>query len=120
MQTGEIVLMAEFRLERGERAEILAEMEELARRRREKQPLDLPSAGSAFRRPAQGYAAAMIDEAGLRGLRVGGAAVSEKHAGFIVNLGGATAEDVRRLIEEVQKRVFARTGVLLEPEIRLL
>lgn len=120
MQTGEIVLQAEFRLERGERAEILAEMEELARRRREKQPLDLPSAGSAFRRPAQGYAAAMIDEAGLRGLRVGGAAVSEKHAGFIVNLGGATAEDVRRLIGEVQKRVYARTGVLLEPEIRLL
>ena len=120
METGEIVLQARFQLEPGVREEIEAEMEDLARRRREKQPLEFPSAGSAFRRPAQGYAAAMIDEAGLRGLRVGGAAVSEKHAGFIVNLGGATAKDVLQLIELVQNRVYERFGVLLEPEIRLL
>ncbi len=109
-----------FTLEPGEPAQIRARMEELARRRREKQPLDKPSAGSAFKRPQGGYAAALIDEAGLKGLRVGGAAVSEKHAGFIVNLGGATADDVRRLIAELQRRVFAASGVSLEPEIRIL
>ena len=95
-------------------------MRELAARRREKQPLDLPSAGSTFKRPVGGFAAALIDQAGLKGTRVGGAAVSEKHAGFVVNLGGATAEDVKRLIALVQQRVLETSGIQLEPEIRIL
>ena len=95
-------------------------MTELARRRREKQPLDWPSAGSTFKRPAQGYAAQLIDEAGLRGLRVGGAQVSQKHTGFIVNAGGATARDVLELMSRVQEAVFERSGVRLEPEVRIL
>ena len=86
----------------------------------DKQPLDLPSAGSAFKRPANGYAAAMIDAAGLKGFAVGGAMVSTKHAGFIVNAGGATYDDVRELIEEVRRRVLSREGVLLEPEIKII
>ena len=95
-------------------------MDELAERRRASQPLDVPSAGSAFKRPANGYAAAMIDGCGLRGLRVGGACVSEKHAGFIVNTGGATCADVLELIEKVRRAVFERFGTELEPEIRVV
>ena len=83
------------------------------------QPLNLPSAGSAFKRPASGYAAALIDQAGLTGFRVGGAAISEKHAGFAVNLGGATAADVRELLAQVSNRVFEASGIRLEPEIRI-
>ena len=92
----------------------------MAARRKEKQPLDLPSAGSTFKRPAGGYAAALIDQAGLKGLQVGGAAVSEKHAGFVVNLGEATAEDVKRLIGLIQDRVLETSGISLEPEVRIL
>ena len=95
-------------------------MAELSARRRKSQPLDLPSAGSAFKRPANGYAAAMIDEAGLKGYRVGGAQVSEKHAGFIVNRGGATFDDVLRVIGHVRETVMARFQTELEPEIRII
>ena len=109
-----------FCLQPGEREQIQEKMRELAARRREKQPLDLPSAGSTFKRPVGGFAAALIDQAGLKGTRVGGAAVSEKHAGFVVNLGGATAEDVKRLIALVQQRVLETSGIQLEPEIRIL
>lgn len=115
-----LILSAEMELEPGDGEESRARMEELARRRREKQPLEWPSAGSTFKRPEGHFAAALIDQCGLKGLTVGGAQVSEKHAGFVVNRGGATAEDVRRLMEQVQERVFRETGVTLEPEVRFL
>ena len=114
-----IILWAEFTLTPAEPDAIRARMQELMQKRRASQPLDLPSAGSAFKRPKTGYAAQMIDETGLRGYRRGGAAVSEKHAGFVVNLGGATAQDVRDVLRDVQTAVQARTGVRLEPEIRI-
>ena len=114
-----IILWAEFTLTPAEPDAIRARMQELMQKRRASQPLDLPSAGSAFKRPKTGYAAQMIDEAGLRGYRRGGAAVSEKHAGFVVNLGGATAQDVRDVLRDVQTAVLKRTGVRLEPEIRI-
>ena len=114
-----IVVAAEFRLIPGDEAAIKAKMQELIGRRRSSQPLELPSAGSAFKRPATGYAAAMIDQTGLKGYRVGGAAVSEKHAGFVVNLGGATASDVRTLLQQVSDRVYDATGIRLEPEVRI-
>ena len=114
-----IVVSAVFRLSPKPVDEIRGAMQELMKRRSASQPLDVPSAGSAFKRPATGYAAAMIDEAGLRGYRVGNAAISQKHAGFAVNLGGATAKDVRKLLADVSDRVFDNTGVRLEPEIRI-
>lgn len=117
---GCVLLSAVFRLEQGDGEEIAAKMRELNQRRREKQPLDLPSAGSAFKRPEGHFAAALIDEAGLKGFRVGGAQVSEKHAGFIVNKGGATAADILALIEQVRQRVLDQTGVELEPEVRVI
>ncbi|MBQ3077091.1 MAG: UDP-N-acetylmuramate dehydrogenase [Clostridia bacterium] len=118
MENGDIVLAATFRLQKDDPQAIGARMEELARRRREKQPLHLPSAGSTFKRPAEGYAAQMIDECGLKGLRVGGAVVSEKHAGFLCNDGGATAADFLALMDQVQRRVQERFGVRLAPEVR--
>ena len=118
-ETGGIVLGAVFALTPKPEEEIRAVMQDLTNRRRNAQPLDLPSAGSAFKRPVGGYAAAMIDEAGLKGYRVGGAGVSEKHAGFVVNLGSATARDVKALLQDVSDRVYARTGIRLEPEIRI-
>ena len=114
-----IILWAEFTLTPAEPDAIRARMQELMQKRRASQPLDLPSAGSAFKRPKTGYAAQMIDETSLRGYRRGGAAVSEKHAGFVVNLGGATAQDVRDVLRDVQTAVQKRTGVRLEPEIRI-
>ena len=114
-----IVVSAVFTLTEKPVEEIRAVMQNLRARRRASQPLDLPSAGSVFKRPVGGYAAAMIDETGLKGYRVGGAAVSEKHAGFAVNVGGATAEDVKRLLSDVADKVFDRTGIRLEPEIRI-
>ena len=114
-----IVVSAVFTLTEKPVEEIRAVMQNLMARRRASQPLDLPSAGSVFKRPVGGYAAAMIDETGLKGYRVGGAAVSEKHAGFAVNVGGATAEDVKRLLSDVADKVFDRTGIRLEPEIRI-
>lgn len=115
-----VILSAEFALSEGSRDEIAAVMQDLAGRRREKQPLEYPSAGSAFRRPSGHYAGALIEEAGLKGMRIGGAAVSEKHAGFIVNLGGASAKDVKELIALVQERVREKSGISLEPEIRIV
>ena len=115
-----VILSVRVKLEKGDREEIRAKMAELMTRRRTSQPLELPSAGSTFKRPATGYAAAMIEAAGLKGLRVGDAQVSEKHAGFVVNRGRATCKDVLRLMEQVQDRVEQDTGVRLEPEVRIL
>ena len=114
-----IVLSATFALTPKPEAEVRAVMKELMGKRTASQPLDLPSAGSAFKRPVGGYAAALIDEAGLRGYRVGGAAISEKHTGFAVNLGDATARDVRNLLEQVSNIVYERSGIRLEPEVRI-
>ena len=114
-----IVVWAEFTLTPEQPETIKEKMRELMAKRKASQPLDLPSAGSAFKRPLGGYAAALIDQAGLKGYRVGGAAVSEKHAGFAVNLGGATAQDVVNLLEQVSDKVFEHSGIRLEPEIRL-
>lgn len=114
-----IVLFADFRLQPQPEVAIREKMQELMAKRRASQPLDLPSAGSAFKRPATGYAAALIDQTGLKGFQIGGAAVSEKHAGFVVNLGGATAGDVRALLAAVAARVEAAHGIHLEPEVRI-
>ena len=118
-ETGDIVISADFALTQKEPEEIKARMKELIGKRSASQPLDLPSAGSAFKRPVGGYAAALIDQSGLKGFRIGGAAVSEKHAGFVVNLGGATAEDVKELMRQVSDRVFEAQGIRLEPEVRI-
>ena len=120
-----LILEAVFLLEPGDPVEIKARMDDFAARRREKQPLEYPSAGSTFKRPpaVDGepvYAAALIDRCGLKGLTVGGAQVSEKHAGFIVNKGGATCKDIVELMARVRERVFRETGVTLEPEVRYL
>lgn len=117
--TRAIVLSASICLQRGAAEEIRATMQTLAARRREKQPLEYPSAGSTFKRPAGAFAAALIDEAGLRGYRIGGACVSEKHAGFVVNTGGATAQDVLDVMAHVQETVLQRTGIRLEPEVEI-
>ena len=114
-----IVLSAVFALIPGATEEIRGKMKDLMGRRSASQPLDLPSAGSAFKRPVGGYAAALIDQAGLKGDRVGDAAISEKHAGFAVNLGNATASDVRALLEQVSDIVFDKSGIRLEPEVRI-
>ena len=95
-------------------------MNELSAVRKASQPLDVPSAGSAFKRPKEGFAAVLIDEAGLKGFSIGGAQVSEKHAGFIINKGGATCDDVLSLIEHIKKTVIRVFGIELEPEIRLI
>ena len=117
---GCLVLSVVFRLEKGDGEAIAAKMRELNERRRDKQPLDLPSAGSAFKRPEGYYAAALIDEAGLKGYTVGGAQVSEKHAGFVVNIGGATSHDVYDLMMHVRNTVYREKGVQMEPEIIIL
>ncbi len=114
------VLEAIFSLKPGNKEEIKARMDELAAMRKAKQPLEYASAGSTFKRPEGHFAGKLIMEAGLRGYRVGGAQVSEKHCGFVVNTGGATAADVLAVIREVQKRVKENTGIMLEPEVILL
>lgn len=119
-RTGWCVLKAQLQLAEGQRAAIEAKMEQLLNRRKEKQPLEYPSAGSTFKRPEGAFAGALIEQAGLRGAQVGGAAVSEKHCGFIVNLGGATCADVLALAEQVQRVVKERTGYTLEKEIRVV
>ena len=116
---GGIVVDAVFKLTPADPAEIKAKMKELQGKRSASQPLDLPSAGSAFKRPVGGYAAALIDQAGLKGFQVGGAAISTKHAGFAVNVGGATAEDVQNLLTQVSDLVFEKSGIRLEPEVRI-
>lgn len=119
MDAGWIVLAATLRLAPGERDAIRAKMDDLARRRSDKQPLELPSAGSTFKRPEGHFAGKLIQDAGMRGHRVGGAMVSEKHCGFVVNAGGATARDVRAVIRDVQDAVSSQFGVRLEPEVRM-
>lgn len=118
--TGKLILGAHLQLHPSTQETVKASMDELRAKRMQSQPLEFPSAGSTFKRPAQGYAAAMIDQAGLKGYTVGGAQVSEKHAGFVVNRGGATFEDVVTLMEHIQDVVYERTGVRLEPEVKLL
>ena len=117
--TGDIVISADFLLTKAEPEAIKARMKELIGKRSASQPLDLPSAGSAFKRPVGGYAAALIDQAGLKGYQVGGAAISSKHAGFAVNLGGATAQDVKNLLQQVSDKVYENSGIRLEPEVRI-
>lgn len=118
-ESGGIVLSADFRLTPRPMEEIRGLMRQLQEKRRASQPLELPSAGSAFKRPARGYAAALIDQAGLKGFRVGDAAISQKHAGFAVNLGAATARDVRQLLTRVSDKVYEHSGIRLEPEVRI-
>ena len=118
-ETGEIVVSAEFALAPKDPQQIKDTMRELMGKRSASQPLDLPSAGSAFKRPVGGYAAALIDQAGLKGYQVGGAAISTKHAGFAVNMGGATSEDVKTLLRRVSDMVYERSGIRLEPEVRI-
>ena len=115
-----VVLSAKLKLNQGDEADIRARMEDLIRRRKEKQPLEFPSAGSTFKRPEGHFAGALIEQCGLKGASVGGAQVSEKHAGFIINTGGATCADVLALIEKIRAVVLERTGVALEPEIRVI
>ncbi len=115
-----VILRTTFSLSPDDRETIRARMRDLAARRRASQPLDVPSAGSTFKRPVGGYASALIDQAGLKGFAVGGAMVSEKHAGFVVNAGGATCADILRLMEHIQRTVLARSGVALEPEVLIL
>ena len=118
-ETGDIVLSAEFTLTPAEPETVRARMKELIGKRTASQPLDLPSAGSAFKRPVGGYAAALIEQAGLKGFRVGNAGISEKHAGFAVNLGGATANEMKTLLQTVSDRVYENSGIRLESEIRI-
>ena len=120
LRRGAIVVSACFELRRDDPEAIQERLRDLANRRREKQPLNLPSAGSTFKRPEGHFAGALIEQCKLKGCRIGGAQVSEKHAGFIVNVGEATAADILNLIEHVQHVVQAQTGVHLETEVRVL
>ncbi len=117
--TDDIVVSVDFRLPAASMAEVMEKIKELIAKRSASQSLDLPSAGSAFKRPVGGYAAALIDQAGLKGYRVGDAAISEKHAGFAVNLGSATAEDVKTLLRQVSDKVYETSGIRIEPEVRI-
>ncbi len=117
---GLVVLTATFALRKGNPDTIRARMDDLTHKRESKQPLDMPSAGSTFKRPEGYFAGKLIMDAGLQGYQVGGAAVSKKHAGFVVNMGGATAADVHAVIEHVQDEVERQFGVRLEPEVRFL
>ena len=114
------ILSATFTLREDDTGPIRERMADYARRRMEKQPLDMPSAGSTFKRPTGYYAGSLIEGCGLKGCRVGGAEVSSKHAGFVVNVGGATCADVLALIEKVQKTVYDAHGVMLEPEVKII
>lgn len=118
--TGAVILSCELELFRGDEEEILAKMRELSEKRRISQPLDRPSAGSTFKRPQVGYAAALIEEVGLKGFVLGGAQVSDKHAGFVINRGDASFEDVIRLMEYIKETVYKRTGIVLEPEVKII
>ena len=109
-----------LRLQPGDSAAILDKMNDFAQRRRNKQPLNFPSAGSTFKRPEGRFAGQLIEQAGLKGVSVGAAQVSEKHAGFLINRGGATCDDMLRLIELVQERVETQFGVELEREVRIV
>lgn len=117
---GYIVLEASIQLERGNRESIRGRMEELKRKRTDKQPLEYPSAGSTFKRPEGYFAGKLIEDAGLRGFQVGGAQVSEKHCGFVINRGNASAADIAELMRQVSLRVKEKSGVMLEPEVKKL
>lgn len=118
--TGAVILASTLRLTHSDPAAIRARMAELSEKRRASQPLELPSAGSTFKRPAGGYAAALIEQAGLKGYAIGGAQVSEKHAGFVVNRGGATFDDVLRLIDHIRSEVLRTSGIELETEVKII
>ena len=121
MQNEELILLsAEFVCQSGEKEAIRATMDELMQKRKSKQPLDYPSCGSAFKRPEGYFAGALIEQCGLKGFSIGGARVSEKHAGFIINGGNATATDVISLLKYVADKVFENTGIMLEPEIKVI
>jgi len=115
-----VVLRAVFRLQKGSSAEIRETMRDLMERRKTSQPLEYPSAGSTFKRPEGYFAGTLIDQCGLKGLTVGGAQVSKKHAGFVINIGGATCADVLELIAQVQTHVLEEKGVRLEPEVKIM
>lgn len=115
-----IILGASFSLENGDKDAILEKMQGFMNARREKQPLEYPSAGSTFKRAPGYFTAKLIDEAGMKGYSVGGAQVSEKHAGFVINKGGASADDVKRLVRDIQKAVYKNSGVNIECEIRII
>ena len=119
-KNGAIVLSVKLKLSLGDKDEIKKTMEELSNRRLDKQPLTFPSAGSVFKRPEGHFAGALVEQAGLKNYSIGGAMVSEKHAGFIINTGEATCEDVLNLIEYIKKTVYEKFGVILEPEVRTL
>ena len=116
-QNNEIILSAEFKLELAERNEIKAKMDDFIARRKDKQPLEYPSAGSTFKRPEGYFAGALIEQCGLKGFSIGGAEESTKHAGFVINKGNATCRDVMDLIQHIQKAVLSKTGVALETEV---
>lgn len=118
--TDDVVLSTVIRLQSGEKDSIKQKMDELAIRRRESQPLDLPSGGSTFKRPKDGYAAALIDQSGLKGFSIGGAQVSQKHAGFIVNYNNATFADTMEVIKHVQETVFSKFSIKLELEVKII
>jgi len=119
-KNGGFILEAAFQLHPGNQEDILAKMRDLNNRRRQSQPLDVPSAGSTFKRPPGHFAGKLIQDSGLKGFAIGGAQVSEKHAGFVINTGGATAQNIFDLIQEVQRQVYEKFNVKLEPEVRLL
>jgi len=119
-ESNSVITGVALKLQKGDKAQITAKMEDFMRRRKDKQPLEFPSAGSTFKRPEGDYASRLIDVCGLKGFSVGGAEVSGKHAGFIINKGGATCGDVLRLIEAVKERVYKETGIMLEQEIKLI
>lgn len=119
-EEGMVVLSAVFQLKKGSKEAILSRYKEVTDRRTSKQPLDKYSAGSTFKRPKGGYASQLIDEAGLRGFRMGGARVSPKHCGFVINEGGASFKDVEDIIHHIQKTVYEHSGIQLEPEVRIL
>ena len=118
--SGEVVIYADFKLYKDEKLDIQNRMNDFMTRRKEKQPLSFPSAGSTFKRPEGQFAGKLIQDCGLRGASVGGAQVSEKHCGFIINKGGATSADVKSLIKKVQDTVLSQTGFMLECEVRII
>lgn len=119
-EDGGVVLGAKVRLTKDDPAAIRGRMDDLMARRKATQPLEYPSAGSTFKRPLGNFAGTLIEKTGLKGLTVGGAQVSEKHAGFLINIGGATFADVTQLIAQVQDRVYQASGVMLEPEVKII
>ena len=120
MDNGDIVTSAVFKLKKGDKSEIKSKMDELMGKRKAKQPIEYPSAGSTFKRPEGQFAGALIEQSGLRGYSVGAACVSEKHCGFVINKGGASAKDIMQVIKDVQNTVQQKKGFLLETEVRII